>query len=151
MAANSRFAIAIHTLGVLAFVGDESVSSEMIAESVDTNPVVIRRIIRKFVKHGLVVVQMGTGGGSRLSRDPGEISLADIYSALDEDKLFNVPGLGDDHVCPVGRVIRPVLEEIFDGVEGYLGDRLRKTSLKDVMDQVANGMPAGFCQSGNKG
>ena len=140
MAANSRFAIGIHTLGVLAFVGDKPVSSEMIAKSVDTNPVVIRRIIRNFVRNGLVTVQMGSGGGSTLTKDPGDISLAEIYLALEEDELFQVPQLASDHECPIGRVVRPVLTGIFGGIETLMVDSLRGTSLKDIINIVGEKM-----------
>ena len=145
MAANSRFAIAIHTLGLLAFVGDKPVSSKMIAESVDTNAVVIRRIMRKFVKHGLVAVRMGTGGGSSLIKSPEEISLADIYNSLEEDALFQVPELGNEHPCSMGRVVRPVLEGIFGGVEGEMKVRLEEISLKDVMVLVSRGLSEDIC------
>ena len=137
MAANSKFAIAIHTLGVLAFVGDKPVSSEMIAKSVDTNPVVIRRIIRKFVKHGLVTVRMGTGGGSRLTRAPEDISLGSIYLAIEEESVFQVPVLGDDHPCPIGRFVRPVLEKVFGHAENQMRGQLEKITLRDVMDDVS--------------
>ncbi|MDH3492775.1 MAG: Rrf2 family transcriptional regulator [Acidobacteriota bacterium] len=136
MAANSRFAIAVHTLGVLAFVGDKPVSSGLIAKSVGTNPVVIRRIMRKLVKHGLVEVRMGTGGGSRLTKPPSEISLAAIYESLEEEDVFEVPALGEDHCCPIGRSVRPVLEEVLAAAQNEMRAYLGKISLENVMDSV---------------
>ena len=140
MAANSRFAVAIHTMGVLAFVNDGPVSSEMIAKSVDTNPVVIRRIIRRFVKHGLVSVRMGTGGGASLTKPAADISLAEIYGALEENPIFQVPKLASDHPCSVGRIVRPVMEELFADVESELISRLNVISLEDVMERVSKGI-----------
>ena len=102
MASNSRLAIAIHTVGIIAFLGGKRVTSRIIAGSVNTNPVVIRRIIASLVKQGLVEVQMGAGGGSRLTRPPEKITLADIYIALEEGKIFDVPILDDSHQCPIG-------------------------------------------------
>lgn len=140
MAANSKFAIALHTLGILAYAGDRPVSSDMIAKSVDTNPVVIRRIISNFVKKGLVSVQMGSGGGSRLTRPAAEISLADVYESLGEDGLFDVPALTKDHCCPLGIIVRPVLVGIFGDVEQKMVENLRCTSLKDVIEEVGEKM-----------
>ncbi len=137
MASNSKFAIAVHTLGVVALLDGKPVSSEMIAGSVGTNPVVIRRILKHFVKHGLVEVQMGTGGGSKLTRKPEEISLSEIYLALEEDELFQVPLLPDNHGCPIGRFIRPVLQNIFTGIEKELVNSLVGLTLRDVMNRVS--------------
>ena len=140
MASNSRLAIAIHTLGVMAFMGEKSVTSKMIAGSVKTNPVVIRRIVGNLVKQGLVEVQMGTGGGSRLARPAEEISLAEIYQALEEGELFDVPVLEDSHRCPIGRTVRPVLKKVFGEAENSLMKYLDKVALADVMGLVKEKM-----------
>lgn len=150
MASNSRFAIAIHTLGVLAVVGESPVSSEMIAGSVDTNPVVIRRIIKKLEKFGIVEVRMGTGGGSRLTRSPSEISLAQIYAALEEEVLFQSPALAEEHGCPVGKAVRPVLTRIFSDVEEKLLVWLEDVTLMDVMDSVSKSLSQGKSTVSNK-
>lgn len=145
MASNSRLAIAIHTVGILALGDQLPMTSRMIAESVDTNPVVIRRIIGNLVKHGIVEVKMGTGGGSRLTREPNNITLAEIYLALEETDLFIVPHLDDTHRCPIGKVVRPVLKTIFGRVESGLIDDLQKTTLQDVMNDVRAKLPGDFC------
>lgn len=150
MASNSRLAIAVHTLGVLTFAGDKSVSSEMIAGSVNTNPVVIRRIIRKFASKGIVEVRMGTGGGSRLTRPPEEITLAQIYDTLDEDDLFNSPELSDGHMCPIGKAVRPILKQVFIGIEANLRESLKEITLADVMKSVSESLAGGGIVPGKK-
>ncbi len=146
MASNSRLAIAIHTVGVLAFVGEKSVTSNMVAQSVNTNPVVIRRIVGSLVKHGLVEVQMGTGGGSRLTRPPEDITLADIYLALEEGEVFDVPMLEDSHECPIGRIVRPVLKKVLGEAEKSMIQYLQKVKLSDVMGLVKRNLPESFCK-----
>lgn len=145
MASNSRFVIAIHTAGMLAFGEQIPMTSTDIAKSVDTNPVVIRRIIGNLVKHGLVEVKMGTGGGSRLTRLPGEITLAEIYLALEEGEIFNVPELEDSHECSVGKLVRPVLKVVLDEAENSLIEKLQSITLLDVMTKVRKKLPADFC------
>ena len=103
MASNSRLAIAVHSAGLLALSDETPMTSETIAKSAGTNAVVVRRIIGALTKAGIVEVRKGSGGGARLTRGPGSISLAEIYDALEEDKLFLVPELGPAHGCPVGR------------------------------------------------
>jgi hypothetical protein len=71
-------AVAIHTLGMLAFADECPVTSEKIAESVQTNAVSIRRLFQALGKAGLVVGQMGPNGGARLARSPKQITLAEV-------------------------------------------------------------------------
>ena len=71
MPGSPRFAVAIHVLAVLAFIerkGGERVSSSQIAMSVNTNPVVIRNLLKALKDAGLIRVKEGRGGGIRLGR-----------------------------------------------------------------------------------
>lgn len=142
MASNSRLAMAVHTAGILALNEKVPVTSEMIATSVGTNPVVIRRIIGCLVKGGIVDVRKGAGGGSLLTRAPSDISIGDIYDALDEDHLFQVPSLGETHSCPIGRAVRPILSEIFQGAEGAVVRYLGSVTLEDLIGMIADRLPA---------
>lgn len=148
MASNSRLAIAIHTAGMLAFGDRIPMTSKMIAGSADTNPVVIRRIIGSLVKHNIVEVKMGTGGGSRLTKRPKEITIAEIYLALEEGEIFNVPELDDSHGCPVGKIVRPVLRKLFGEAEDCLVDKLRGKTLQDLMSDIRKQLPKDFCMNG---
>ena len=145
MASNSRLAIAIHTAGMLAFGEEMPMTSTMIAKSVDTNPVVIRRIIGNLVKHGLVEVKMGTGGGSRLTKEPEEISIAEIYLALEEGEIFNVPEMDESHGCPIAKLVRPVLKRVFGAAENSLLAELQSRSLQHVIDDMRKKLPKDFC------
>ncbi len=151
MASNSKFAIAIHTAGVIAVFDGKPVASQMIAGSVKTNPVVIRRIIGNLVKYGLVEVQMGTGGGSRLARPPEEITLADIYLAIGEEGIFEIPTLCDSHGCDFGRTVRPILQEVLTEAENGLIERLRAISLAQVLKKVRALMPKDCFTEPNNG
>ena len=136
MAANTRFAVAIHMMGMLAFNGETNVTSDNIAKSVSTNPVVVRRLLAQLTRQGLVVVKLGAGGGARLTRAPAKITLADIYLALDEGQLFQVPLLGEAHECSVGRNVGSVLSSILLDAEKGLLTELKKVTLADVIDKI---------------
>ena len=88
MAANSQFAIAIHVLTILAKSGDERVKSDYIAGSVNTNPVVIRRLLSNLQDAKLVVSQVGATGGTSLAKQPKDIHLSEIYKALPCGEIF---------------------------------------------------------------
>ncbi len=82
MPLSTRFAVAIHTAGMLAVLGErEPVTSEEVAKSVDTNPVVVRRVIAMLARRGLVHVRKGQHGGATLARPPESIRLDEIYRA----------------------------------------------------------------------
>jgi Rrf2 family protein len=136
MAGNSRLATAIHVAGMLSFAEAMPVTSENIAQSLNTNPVVVRRIIGALTKHGIVKVKMGTGGGSCLTRDAKDINLAEIYKALDEGSIFEVPQFDEDFHCEIGKIVRPVLAEVLQNAEVSLKENLAKTTLDDVIEKV---------------
>src|SRR5690242_12521500 len=88
MAANSQFSMAVHVLAMLARSKDENVKSDTLACSVNTNAVVIRRLLGQLNHANLVVSQTGASGGSRLARCPNEINLSDIYRAVNCGEVF---------------------------------------------------------------
>lgn len=146
MASNSRLAIAVHSAGLLAIAGETPMTSESLALSSRTNPVVVRRIVGALAKAGIVGVKKGAGGGAYLLREPEDISLADIHDALGECELFAVPDLGPSHECPVGKIVRPVLEQYFGSAENAMKEYLAKVSLQDVIDSVRIRMSGGECR-----
>lgn len=136
MAGNSRLATAIHVAGMLSFAEQMPLTSEVIAQSCNTNAVVIRRIIGQLTRHGLVEVKMGTGGGSRLSKNASEITLGEIYTALEEGVLFEVPQFDETHHCETGKIVRPVLADILLVAEQCLLEKLNQITLADVIEKV---------------
>ncbi len=136
MAENSRFAVAVHIMALLAWVGDEPAKSDYIARSVNTNPVVVRRILGHLAKAGLVASQTGATGGSRLTRQPQQISLREIYQAVASGHIFALHHQPPSATCPVGKDIQPVLTTMIDRAESALEDVLAQTTLAEVVVSV---------------
>ena len=88
MAANSQFSMAVHVLAMLARSKGENLKSDFLACSVNTNAVVIRRLLGQLHHARLVVSQTGAHGGSRLARCPKEIDLSEIYKAVNCGEVF---------------------------------------------------------------
>jgi Rrf2 family protein len=105
---NSRFSVGVHILTLLESEGGGPLSSEYIASSVNTNPVVIRRLLGVLARAGLVVSQPGSGGGSRLARPAASVTLRDVYDAIEDPDLFALHE-GPNPKCPVGRHINAAL------------------------------------------
>ncbi|MBW0432561.1 Rrf2 family transcriptional regulator [Leptospira yasudae] len=135
MAIPSRYAVAIHILTFLEDGKGKDTTSDTIAESVGTNPAIVRTLIGKLRKAGLVYTRQGVPGAS-LTKPASEIRLSDIYRAIEASEcLFNV----HDHPkqdCSVGMGILPTLECMFAQAQAALEDKLGEFSLEDVMKQV---------------
>ncbi|MEP3666335.1 MAG: Rrf2 family transcriptional regulator, partial [Roseibium sp.] len=84
MKRNSRLSLALHTLSHMAGSPGRVRTSSDIAEHAGTNPVVVRRVLGKLREAGLLTSEKGHAGGWRLAREPQNITLADVYLALDE-------------------------------------------------------------------
>lgn len=138
MAANTRFAVAVHSAGLIAFGDRMTVNSESIARSVGTNPVVVRRVVGLLVKAGLVEMRKGQNGGALLARPPEKISLGDIYRAVESGPLLAVPEFGAKvkEPCAIARFAAPVLRLFFGDAERCMMAKLDKTRLSDVIHEV---------------
>lgn len=147
MASNTRFAVAIHTAGMLAVSDCMPVTSESIAQSVQTNPVVVRRVIGMLAKHGLVTVRKGQTGGATLSRPASQITLDEIYRAVGSGSLFRLPAPAGKCQCPIARFVGPVLLRVFGGAEEAMLERLRSVTLADVLRSVGSQMKSEKCGS----
>lgn len=135
MAANSRFAVAVHALAVLACHPGERPTSRRIAESVATNPVVIRRLLCALSKAGLVESAHGAKGGFRLARPASRITLRDVYEAVDEGAFFARREKSSES-CPVACRMASILDGVFARVEAKALPELRRTTLAHVARQV---------------
>jgi len=129
--------MAVHVLAVLAYKDGDHVTSSLLASSVNTNPVVIRRLLLALQAARLVETRKGgTGGGTRLSRSPGRIHLADVYRAVEAEEAFTMPRSKPNAECPVGQCIQAELRKVFFSVQHALERELGKTTLGDVLAAV---------------
>ena len=135
MAANSQFAMAVHVLTLLARSSDAALKSGSIAKSVNTNAVVIRRLLGQLSQAKLVSSQTGALGGTRLAKRPGQISLVDVYRSVCCGEVFALHG-SPNRDCPVGRNIESVLCNLQKEIDGTVGDTLAKYTLADVLKKV---------------
>src|SRR5262245_13430968 len=139
MAANSRLTIAVHALAWMALAqqrGLDLLTSDQVAASVNTNPVIIRRSLGDLCRASLVDVRHGAGAGWSLARAPENITLLDVYEAVEHEPLFGMHRTEPNMECPVGRGIRPALGNVYRGVEQALRCELRRTSIADVLRQA---------------
>ena len=140
MSSSSRFAVAVHVLTLMAWSDDESLKSEQMAESVNTNPVVIRRMLCELAEDKLVVSHTGATGGSRLAREPAQISLLDVYRAVECPDVFSLHPKRPSHRCPVGATIGPLLKDVRGEIDSAIEDVLGKITIEDVVLRLKPGL-----------
>lgn len=136
MPTSSRFAVAVHILAGLATNDGQPLTSEEIAKSASTNPVVIRRILSMLNAAGFSHSQMGQGGGALLSKKPDTISLLEVFRTVENEELFALHRSCPDQDCAVGRHIQPVLQSTIDRALGALEAELSKVSIADVAKEI---------------
>jgi Rrf2 family protein len=136
MRTSCRFAMAVHVLAVLAYKEGDRVTSAFLAGSVNTNPVIIRRLLLSLQKARLVETCKGAGAGSRLSRSPRRINMAEIYRSVEDTESFATPSRKPSAACPVGHCILEALERVFASAQAAMERDLEKTTLADVIAAV---------------
>lgn len=137
MASNSRFSIAVHVLTMLAQKGcDGRVKSEYIAKSVNTNPVVIRRLFCSLQQANLVVSQVGATGGTCLARPAENILLSEIYEAVGSGEIFSLHPNTPNQDCPIGKNIEAVLCGLQKEIDRSIEEKLAQYTLKDIIGLV---------------
>jgi len=137
MTTSSRYAVALHVLVALANVGGEGATSERLAKSVNTNPVVVRRILGLLVQAGMVAGKGGRGGGYQLARKPKRIALDAVLRAVEPQGIFPLHENPENKACTVSCGIKEVLGGVFARAETSLQERLRETSVADLLRRVA--------------
>lgn len=133
MKRNSRLSLALHTLGHMAGAPEKMKTSADIADHAGTNPVVVRRVLGKLREAGLLMSEKGHAGGWRLARSPREITLADVYLALDES-LVATTGQETVPACSVEHALQRQVASVLEDIEQNLVERLSATTIAEVRE-----------------
>lgn len=131
MKRNSRLSLALHTLSHMASDPDRVRTSKDIADHAGTNPVVVRRVLGRLREAGLLVSEKGHSGGWRLARPPQEVTLADIYLALDE-RLIASRTNEPNSECSVEHALHRRVSDVMEEIERSLIARLRETAISEI-------------------
>lgn len=138
---SNRFTIAIHMLALADRLADSDewvCTSALMASSVNTNPVVIRRIAGMLKKAGILTVRAGTGGAFP-ARDLAAITLLDVYravGAVEDMGLFNTHEHPNPK-CPVGANIQAALADRLHQAQKALEEQLGRTTVAEVVRDIA--------------
>jgi DNA-binding IscR family transcriptional regulator len=152
MRASGRFIVAIQLLGLLhdrpGSREGAALTSERMADIVNTNPVVVRRILGRLREAGFVSSQPGPGGGWKLRRSADEISLWDVLIAVEHLAPYSFDRTQSGSCCTVGDRLPVVLERCFRGAQIALASGLDTITVAALSDPATDGelhwgVPAG--------
>lgn len=133
---NQQFATAVHVLTALACNKKELMNSDSLATSVNTNPVVIRRLLSQLTKAKLVTTTRGKSGGVKLAKEPGSINLRDIYLALLPTESI-APRTKTPHKdCAVSCAMHSIMTNVADGTQKAMLKYLETQKLSDLSKKV---------------
>lgn len=142
MQISMKCSVAVHCLlFIWEARGKARVTSTLLAQSTGCNPVVIRNILSALKKAGLITVPRGQGG-AELCRDPAEITLYEIYTALEPKGLSSLIGIHpcDARACPVARNIRRVLQRPYDQIGQAIASTMNSITLASMIEDLETGL-----------
>ncbi len=134
MQISSRFTIALHIFACVDVFKDEyKVTSDFLAGSIKTNPVIIRKILSQLKSAGLITVARGKGGIT-VNRPLDEITFYDVYQAIEpveNGSLFHFHD-APNPACPVGRNIHALLDDKLKAIQSAMEDEMRRYTLAEI-------------------
>jgi len=112
--------LAIHATAILAAAGDDPLTTGRMAEILGASEAHLAKVLGRLSKAGLVAATRGPHGGFRLSAKASEVTLRDVYEAIEgkmeiQHCLVGLP-LCDKSRCALGELFEKVSTEIVEGL-----------------------------------
>lgn len=132
---NGRFPIALHILTLLSRSGEELISSDYIAGSININPALARKEISNLRNLGLISSKEGKSGGYNLAKPATQITLANVYQAVKNQPVLGTAKNTPNPDCPVGKQINNKLDELYTDLDKTLLKKLGSITIEDFANQ----------------
>jgi Rrf2 family protein len=133
---NQQFTFAVHIMTALAFSPKEVIGSQTLAASVNTNPVVVRRLLLALRRARLIETFTGRHGGSRLRKQPNRISLVDIYDAVERCPVIPVNERRALKQCHVSCNMKSIMSGVAESTEQAVRRHLSRITLAQLVRKV---------------
>ena len=138
MQISSRFTIALHIFACMEVFGkDYKITSDFLAGSIQTNPVIVRKILSQLKEAGLIEIHRGTGGAEPIKK-PEEVTFLDVFKAVEpvgDGKLFRFHDSPNPE-CPVGKNIHALLDDMLDDFQSAMEAEMKLYTLADLNDGI---------------
>ncbi|WP_413627819.1 Rrf2 family transcriptional regulator [Fructilactobacillus vespulae] len=129
-----RLSDAIHILAYIEIFQNHDLSSKAIAESVQSNPSLVRRIMAQLKKQGILITEPGRIN-PKVGRPTNQVTVWDIYQALDEGPLLHID-TETNQACPVGRNIQETLNGVYEKIQLAAEAEMKNVTLADVVSDL---------------
>jgi Rrf2 family protein len=133
---NQQFTFAVHIMTALAFSPEEVIGSQTLAASVNTNPVVVRRLLLALRRARLIDTFAGKHGGARLRKRPNRISLVDIYDAVESRRVISINEREVLKQCKVSCNMKSIMSSVADSTEQAVRKHLRGITLAQLVRKM---------------
>lgn len=136
MAANTQFSIAVHLMLALGYNNGQTATSGELARSINTSPSFVRRILAKLSKANLVSTTTGKSGSCQLTKQPHEISILEIYKAVDAPETFVIHDYPVQNSCLVSCNIEAVMQKVLTKAQNQFENSLAETTLAELLRMI---------------
>ena len=138
MQISSKFTIAVHSLAVIDYLGDnEKVTSNILAKSIGSNPVIVRNVMGNLKESGIIDISQGKSG-VLLTRKTNEITFYDVYKAVEsvkEEGLFHFHE-NPNPECPIGSNIHKAMDIKLETIQQSMEEEMKKITIADVLSDI---------------
>lgn len=130
---STRLSDAVHILVWIALNPIDNLSSQSIATSLQTNPSFVRQIMKQLKDASLIATVSGHTK-PKLIKEPTEITLFDIYKAVENNKPLLHLNTHTNPACGVGVHIQLALQEYYDDIQKEMEQKMATITLDHIID-----------------
>ena len=136
-ATNTQFSVGVHVMTALAHHVDRNLISQDLVASVNAQPAVVRKVLSKLAKAGLVKTTRGKNGNTALAKPAGKITLLDIYRATQAPGVFAVHNYPVEEACVISRSHKEIMREALAGSQNAFETHLASKSLAQLNSRIS--------------
>lgn len=138
MKSNQNFGVATHILIYISTFDGEYITSAKLADSINTSPVVVRRILKELANHGLIETKQGKFG-SKLNKEACSISLYDVYKVFHRGNILS-PSHTPNLACPLGVEIKDLIDESLYEANEVFEKTLKSQTICKIKERIERGI-----------
>lgn len=131
---STKLSDTIHLLVFLYLAEGKRITSARIAESVKTNPAYIRQLMSALKKGGLISSDRGQANAA-LTRDADQITMLDIYRAVEGEKPLLHLDIHTNPECGVGINIQISIGDFYREVQEAAEKKMKEITLGDIIER----------------
>ncbi len=130
---STKLSDTLHILAFLSMGASQRITSAKIAESVKTNPAYIRQLMAALKKAGLLTNTQGQAN-AELTRPPREITVLDVYRAIEGTKPLLHWDIDTNPDCGVGIYVQLSIAHMYQEIQQAAEQKMQAITLQDILD-----------------